>query len=231
MIKALTGTSLIEYPGKISSIVFLSGCNLYCPYCHNPELVRTDILKDEYNLTHDQVLQDLKEREGFIEAVTLTGGEPLLYGRITELAGSIKSETGLSLKIDTNGTFPQRLKEVSEYADFVAMDLKSSPEGYPKATGERAGFPEVEESIHFILKLPMYEFRTTMVPGIVSRDDVVGLMEMLGGVERYVLQTFHSRKTLSSEYKGVPAYPKGYLEETAEILKRKGLVNEVSIRL
>ncbi|MBD3277238.1 MAG: anaerobic ribonucleoside-triphosphate reductase activating protein, partial [Candidatus Aegiribacteria sp.] len=178
MIKALTGTSLIEYPGKISSIVFLSGCNLYCPFCHNPELVRTDILKDEYNLTHDQVLQDLKEREGFIEAVTVTGGEPLVYSMITELVRRIKFETGLFVKIDTNGTFPKRLKEISDYADFIAMDLKSSPDGYLKATGERAGFKDVEDSIHFILKLPRYEFRTTMVPGIVSRDDVVDLLEM-----------------------------------------------------
>ncbi len=176
MIRSLTGTSLIEYPGRICSIVFISGCNLSCPFCHNPELVRPDLLDDQMSMSLERVLEQLKEREGFIEAVTLTGGEPLLYSGIVELVSRIKSETKLSLKVDTNGTLPQKLNEIIHFVDYVAMDIKSSPSGYMRATGEKACFQDVRESIAIIGSLPACEFRTTMVPGVVDREDVMQIL-------------------------------------------------------
>jgi len=230
LIRSLTGTSLIEYPGKISSIIFISGCNLHCPFCHNPELVRPDLLDGEFKLTHRQVLDELISREGFIEAVSITGGEPLIYSGITSLIKSIKSETSLSVKMDTNGTQPQKLKDVIPHLDYIAMDLKSSPAKYPKATGEKAEFRDVRESISIIMSLPAYEFRTTMVPGIVDREDVIELLQEIGRIRRYVLQTFHSEKTLSSEFTGIPTYPKNYLEDTANTIREQNLAEEVVIR-
>lgn len=230
MIRSLTGTSLIEYPGKISSIVFISGCNLHCPFCHNPELVRPDLLDDEYNLSLDDVIGQLLEREGFIEAVTITGGEPLLYSGILDLVRGVKERTSLSVKIDTNGTLPRKLNEILHYIDYVAMDLKSSPRKYSRATGERAGFADVRESIGIIRSLPSYEFRTTMVPGIVDLEDVIELLGEIGCVRRYVLQTFHSHKTLSEEFTGLPAYPREYMEKASRKLLEMGLVEEVDVR-
>ena len=230
MIRSLTGTSLIEYPGKIASIIFISGCNLHCPFCHNPELVRPDILEKEFGLSHETVLKELSEREGFIEAVCITGGEPLIYSRLYELIESIRKHTSLSVKLDTNGTRPKKLERILEYIDYVAMDLKSSPAKYPKATGEKAVFADVSMSIDIIKTLPEYEFRTTMVPGIVDGDDVIELLRKIGHVKKYVLQGFHSFKTLSADFTGIPSYPKGYLEEVANNIMNLALAQSVNIR-
>jgi pyruvate formate lyase activating enzyme len=230
LIRSLTGTSLIEYPGRICSVIFLSGCNLHCPFCHNPELVRPDLLEEEFGLTQDEVLRELSAREGFVEAVTITGGEPMLYEGILDLVRRIKDETGLAVKMDTNGTFPQRLNEIIHFVDYVAMDLKSSPSGYLRATGERASFEDVRESISIVKSLPEYEFRTTMVPGIVDGKDVMELLGRTGKVKRYVLQTFHSEKTLSDEFREVSAYPREYLQDICSEILSSGLAEHVSIR-
>jgi len=230
LIRSLTGTSLIEYPGRICSIIFISGCNLHCPFCHNPELVRPDMLDSEMGLSHDEVLEELRARDGFVEAVTITGGEPLLYEGLAELVRLIKEETTLSVKLDTNGTLPDRLNDVLHYLDFVAMDIKSSPEGYMKATGERATFAEIRDSIGIVRSLPAYEFRTTMVPGIVDREGVLEILGETGKVRRYVLQTFHSDKTLSADFSRVPSYPREYLQETLEAVRGLDLAEEAAIR-
>lgn len=231
MIRSLTGTSLIEYPGKIASIIFISGCNLHCPFCHNPELVRPDMLENEFYLSHETVLKELSKREGFIEAVCITGGEPLIYSRLSKLIESIRKYTSLFIKLDTNGTRPNELENILEYIDYIAMDLKSSPSKYPKATGEKAVFADVSMSINIIKSVPEYEFRTTMVPGIVDGDDVIELLREIGPVKKYVLQGFHSFKTLSADFTGLPSYPKGYLEKVAEDIMSLALAESVSIRL
>ncbi len=189
------------------------------------------MLDEEFRLTHEEIIDQLLEREGFIEAVTITGGEPLLYSGIADLIQRIKLETCLSVKVDTNGTQPRRLKEVVHHTDYVAMDIKSSPSKYLMATGEKAVFSDIRESIDIVKSLPVYEFRTTMVPGIVDHDDVIELLKEIGRVKRYVLQSFHSQKTLSAEFTDMPTYPKGYLEDTVNSIKDMNLAEEVCIRL
>ena len=189
------------------------------------------MLDEEFGLTHEEIIEELLQREGFIEAVSITGGEPLLYRGIVDLIQSIKSRTSLSVKVDTNGTHPRRLKDILCFADYVAMDIKSSPSKYLKATGEKAVFQDIRDSINIVMSLPAYEFRTTMVPGIVDRDDVVELLQETGRVRRYVLQNFHSHKTLSAEFRDMPTYPKGYLEDTASIVRDMKLAEEVAVRL
>lgn len=230
MIRSLIGTSLIEYPGKISSIIFIGGCNLYCPFCHNPELVRPDLLEEVYGLSHEMVLKELCDREGFIEAVSITGGEPLIYSRIGELVRSIRDQTDLSIKIDTNGTKPRILKSILEYTDYIAMDLKSSPSKYMAATGEKAVFADIRESIDIVKALPEYEFRTTMIPGIVDENDVIELLRQIGPVRKYILQRFYSSKTLSPDFTNIASYQKGYLEELSKRVMDMGLAESVSIR-
>ena len=230
MIRSLTGTSLIEYPEKIAAIVFIGGCNLHCPFCHNPELVRPDMLEEEFGLSHETVLKELSEREGFIEAVCITGGEPLIYSRLFELVESIRKHTSLLIKLDTNGTRPEELENILEFIDYVAMDLKSSPAKYSTATGEKAVFADISMSIDIIKTLPEYEFRTTMVPGIVDGDDVIELLRKIAPVKKYVLQGFHSSKTLSNDFTGMASYPKGYLEDVAENIRNLGFAQSVNIR-
>ena len=231
MIQALAGTSLIEYPGKISSVVFISGCNLLCPFCHNPELVLPSLLNTEYSLDPGQVITELGEREGFIEAVAITGGEPLLFGGLVDFITGIRSATNLHIKLDTNGTLPGVLASVAGLVDYVAMDLKSSPDRYRAATGEKASFSDIEGSIAIVKELPRYEFRTTMVPGYVTGDDVIELLQRIGPVRRYVLQRFRSLKTLAPELTGMVSYPREYLEETVERIESLGLAAEVSLRI
>jgi len=233
LIRSLQGTSLIEYPGRISSVLFTAGCNLACPYCHNPELVNVDLLDKEFNLSHDSIIRELKERSGFIDAVVLTGGEPLLYESNIELLRRIREETPLAVKLDTNGTYPDRLKRAMPYVNFVAMDLKARPENYILATGGRARFSSVRESALFLMQQTEadYEFRSTMVPGFINAEDVLLLIEELKPyrIKRYALQIFRSEKTLSSELHGLPAYPRGYIEALAAKMVDK--VDDIQLRM
>lgn len=233
MIRALQGTSLIEYPGKISTVLFSAGCNLTCPFCHNPELINVSFLDKELCLSFDKIICELQARDGFIDAIVLTGGEPLLYQNNVSLLERIKKETKLAIKLDTNGTYPARLKEALQYVDFVAMDLKASPENYYKATGGRARFEEVRESAELLINQSdvSYEFRSTMVPGFITAEDVLLLIDEFAParIKRYALQAFRSEKTLSEELLNTPSYPKGYLEALAE--KMVPLVDDVQLRI
>ena len=228
MIRSLIGTSLIEYPGMISAVIFTGGCNFSCPFCHNPELVRPDLLSAQYSIPIDRVLEKLNRRKGFIEAVTITGGEPLLFDDLRELLDRIRSETSMKIKLDTNGSLPERLAEILPLLDYIAMDLKTSPSKYRQATGDRMDFEKPALSVELIKSLPAYEFRTTMVPGIVDADDVVELLEATGHIQRYVLQRFRSEKTLSPEFTGLPPYPRGYIEELASGIG--SMADEVEVR-
>ncbi len=233
MIRSLQGTSLVDYPGKISAVLFTAGCNLACPFCHNPELINVDLLDEHLNLSHDLVIKELNERVGFIDAVVLTGGEPLLYESNIELIKRIKEETPLVIKLDTNGTFPERLKEALKYIDCVAMDLKASPENYILATGGRARFSSVRESAFLLINQSevSYEFRSTMVPGFINADDVLRLLDEFAPakIKRYALQIFRSEKTLSSQLNGMPAYPQGYMEKLAA--KMVNRVEDIQLRI
>jgi len=233
LIRSIQGTSLIEYPGKISSVLFSAGCNLTCPFCHNPELVNIDLLDREYCMEHGAVIRELKERQGFIDAIVLTGGEPLLHKENIELLRRIKAETSLSVKLDTNGTFPERLKDTLQYVDYVAMDLKAAPDKYIFATGGRANFGNVLESGKLLMDQSSidYEFRSTMVPGVITGDDVMSLLDQFGPgrIRKYALQRFRSEKTLSSELEGMPSYPGGYLENLAARMEDR--VDDIQLRV
>lgn len=233
MIRSLQGTSLIEYPDRISSVLFTAGCNLACPYCHNPELVNVDLLDRELGLSHNDVINQLKERSSFIDAVVLTGGEPLLYQSNIDLLKRIKEETPLAIKLDTNGTFPHRLERALQFVDYVALDLKAAPENYILATGGRARFTAVRESALMLINQyeVEFEFRSTMVPGVINAEDVLSLLDEFAPakIKRYALQVFRSEKTLSSELKGLPSYPQGYLEALS--LKMVHCVQDIQLRV
>lgn len=230
MIRSFVGTSLIEYPGRVASVIFLGGCNLHCPYCHNPELVRPDLLAEQYSLPPDHVLESLRKREGFVDGVTITGGEPLLHPEVVDLIERISRTTSLSIKVDTNGTYPERLEELSGMVDYVALDVKSSRPRYEPATGGMPVYDSVLESIRILTRsFPDYELRTTMVPGIVGSDDLLEIAEDLPGtVRRYALQQFRAQKTLSPEFLSVVPYALSYMRDAADSIRQ--YAEEVVIR-
>jgi pyruvate formate lyase activating enzyme len=216
LIRSIVGTSLIEYPGRICAVLFTGGCNLACPFCHNPELVLPDLLDKQFSITADELILALGRRRGFIDAVALTGGEPLFHDGTIDLLQRIRRDVGLMIKLDTNGTFPDRLEKALPLVDYIAMDLKSSPAKYPLATGGHAAFEDVRESIELVKSAEDYEFRTTMVPELVTPEDVMELLSIVSPVKRYVLQQFRPGKTLAKSMNGVKPYNTLLLEDVAD---------------
>ncbi|MBQ4645598.1 MAG: anaerobic ribonucleoside-triphosphate reductase activating protein [Clostridia bacterium] len=183
--------TILDYPGKVACIVFTPGCNFRCPFCHNASLV-THIDKETY-IDVDEVLAYLKKRQGLLDGVVITGGEPLLQDGIEEFIAEIKS-LGYSVKLDTNGSFPEKLISIVEkgLVDYVAMDIKNSKEKYGMTVGvEDFDITPIEKSVDFLLQNKVdYEFRTTIVKDFHTIDDIQDIVVWLKGAHKYFLQNF-----------------------------------------
>lgn len=183
--------TLLDYPGRVACTIFTAGCNMRCPFCHNASLV-THIDSDNTFGT-EEVLDYLKKRQGILEGVCITGGEPLLQPDIKEFIAEIKN-LGYSVKLDTNGTFPEKLKElVNEgLVDYVAMDIKNSKAKYKKTAGiENLDLSKIEESVDFLINGNIdFEFRTTIVNEFHTVDDIQDIVVWLKGAHKYFLQNF-----------------------------------------
>lgn len=190
-ILGLQKLTLLDYPDKVACTVFTGGCNLRCPFCHNSSLVIAS--KNSGAMNEADLFIFLKKRQGFLDGVCVTGGEPLLQSDIVDLLRQIKA-LGYLIKLDTNGTFPDRLKELvtQGLVDYVAMDIKSSPGHYGKATGvSRFDFSKVSDSINYLLAEPVdYEFRTTVVKGLHDVKIMHDIAQTICGAKRYYLQKF-----------------------------------------
>lgn len=183
--------TLLDYPGKVAATIFAGGCNFRCPFCHNASLV-TDLSGSEQLDTED-ILGYLERRRGLLDGVCVTGGEPLLYDSTRELIKTIK-EMGYAVKLDTNGSFPEKLRElVSDgLIDYVAMDVKNTKEKYRETVGLRSfDVAPIEESIGFLLSGAVdFEFRTTVVKEFHTPDDIENIAKWISGAPRYFLQGF-----------------------------------------
>lgn len=196
-IGGLEKVSLLDYPEKISTIVFLYGCNLRCPFCHNPELVIHTLDKD-HEVSQDELLKYLETRKGLIDAVVITGGEPLIYNDISSLIKKIK-EMGFLIKLDTNGFFPKKLMELlnQKLLDYIAMDIKCSLENYSEFSGDKEAERKVTESIKIIMDSGVeYEFRTTFVKGIHTIEDGENITKLIPKAKKYYIQNFRIGKTI-----------------------------------
>ena len=181
--------TLLDYPGRTACTVFTGGCNLRCPFCHNAGLVRTPLAGP--NLT-DEVLGYLQKRRGILDGVCVTGGEPLLQPDLEHFLRQIK-EMGYAVKLDTNGMLPERLRAIlaTKLVDYVAMDIKSSPDGYPAATGTDADVSAVSDSLSILRDSGIpYELRTTAVRGIHTEADFDAIGRWIGDVPAYFIQRF-----------------------------------------
>lgn len=184
--------TLLDYPGKVACTVFTGGCNFRCPFCHNASLV--NCIQDELELDRDGLLEFLNQRKKVLDGVCVTGGEPLLHAELPNLLMDIK-RLGLSVKLDTNGAFPGRLKAaVSEgMVDMVAMDIKNCPAKYDMTSGVSRAFDAVAESLEYLLTEPVsYEFRTTVAGGFHEPEDFVEIGKLIKGKSAYFLQKFEN---------------------------------------
>ena len=190
-ISGLQKLTLLDYPGNVACTVFTGGCNFRCPFCHNAPLVLPERLADDSS--EEEVMTLLKKRQGILDGVAVTGGEPLLHDDIDAFLEKIKN-LGFKIKLDTNGSFPDRLERIvnAGLVDRVAMDIKNSPGEYARTVGV-PGFDiaGVERSKNFLMKNGIdYEFRTTVVKGIHTRESLLEAARWIAGAKEYYLQQF-----------------------------------------
>ncbi|MFH1461314.1 MAG: anaerobic ribonucleoside-triphosphate reductase activating protein [Patescibacteria group bacterium] len=220
LIGGLEKLSLIDYPGKLAAVVFTSGCNFRCPFCQNPELVNVRKIKKQPRIKEDAFFDFLKSRQGLLEGVCLTGGEPTIQTDLIDFVRKIK-RLGFLVKLDTNGSNPEILKKLfqEKLLDFIAMDIKSSKERYSEAINQKIDFEKIQESIKLIKQSKIdYEFRTTLVPGLVDEGEIRKIGQWLKGAESFVLQQFRPEKTLDPAYQKIKPYSQEKLKKLFEIV-------------
>ena len=183
--------TLLDFPGVVSGIVVTKGCNFLCPFCHNALLVNRTGEAQEFD--EEEIISFLNKRKGVLEGVVITGGEPLLHPELENFIVRVR-ELGYKVKLDTNGSFPDRLKALVSKGllDYVAMDIKNSFGKYPCTAGtDRVKIQDIEESIDFLLSGTVpYEFRTTVTSELHTTQDIVSIARRIEGAERYFLQNF-----------------------------------------
>lgn len=205
--------TLLDYPGKMACTVFTSGCNLRCPFCHNAGLV-THI--DGDFISQQDLLQFLSTRKGKLEGLCLTGGEPLLNKDVAQFLAEVK-QMGFSVKLDTNGTNPNLLKQLidDKLVDYVAMDIKNSKSKYSLTCGVNVNMEDIEKSVH-LLKIGQvdYEFRTTVVRQLHEQQDIEDIARWLLGAKAWYLQQFVDSGDLIGQ--GMSAWDESTMHKFAE---------------
>lgn len=192
--------SMVDYPGMLAATVFTGGCNLRCPFCHNALLVTR--LQESPVLDTDDVLAFLASRRGFLDGVVLSGGEPLMQPDSVDFLTQVR-ELEFLIKVDTNGCYPHVLREIldKQLADYVAMDIKNSPDKYAQTVGI-PNFPldNVNRSIALLQSSGIdYEFRTTVVREFHTADDIAAIAQWISGAPHYYLQNFEDSGNLISQ--------------------------------
>ncbi len=216
-IKGLEKFAPKDFVGFISSTIFLGGCNFRCPYCHNSDLVlRPQILP---TFPMEYFLNFLDSRKGWLEGICVTGGEPLLHDDLETLLALIK-ERNLLVKVDTNGSFPLRLEALirKKLVDKVAMDVKAPLEQYHEVTGVKVHKEDILRSIDIVKNsgLP-YEFRCTVVPGLIGPEDIEKISLLIEGADVFQLQQFVPANPIDSDYLQIKPFSKEEVQKFAKI--------------
>ena len=211
----LQKTSLVDYPNRVASVLFTPGCNLRCPFCHNWRIVVDP--KPPF-LNEEAALKILEERKRFVDAVVITGGEPTIHKELPKFLKKLKGR-GFLVKLDTNGLDSQILEECLPYVDYVALDVKTSPEKYSRLGAKGTG--ELLRSIEMLKTGKVeYEFRTTVVPGFVDDADVGRICELVKGAKALALQQFIPEDTLDKNCAAVKPYPPEIMAGFAEAMRK-----------
>ncbi len=198
--------SLIDYPGKIATVLFTRGCQLRCGYCHNPELVLPELYQGP--ISENYIFEFLELRRGSVDGVVITGGEPAIHSDLLQFMKRIK-EMGYLIKLDSSGILPDVLEAAvrGKLVDYIAMDIKATEEKYQSVTKTGINFGNIRRSISIIKNSGVdYEFRTTVVKQKLTKEDIVCIAKMISGSKRYVLQRFSSSVTLDHAFKECTSY-------------------------
>lgn len=199
--------TLIDFPGRLAATVFLCGCNLRCPWCYSKELVLPEEMQKLPKISEKEFFGFLAERQGMLAGVVVCGGEPTTYQDFPKFAKKIK-DMGFAVKLDTNGSNPAMLKKLidKKLVDYVAMDVKLPKERYQKELGINP--TEIEKSINILKESKIdFEFRTTIVPTVHTREDIVGIAKWLSPVKKYYLQNFRPERTINPKFEKLKPYP------------------------
>ena len=222
LIGGLQKTSLLDFPEKISAIVFTAGCNFRCGYCHNPELIKP------VALVKDDVFAFLKTRMGKLDGVVITGGEPCLQKELPEFIKEIKS-MGYAVKLDTNGSFPAMLEKVLPDLDYAAMDIKAPLEKYTEIVNVPVNTDNIFKSIRMLQNSGIdYEFRTTVLESQLTFEDFESIGRLLNGSKKYILQKFVPSKILDEELLSHKTYSNEQFQEIINMLSL--YINKLELR-
>jgi len=233
IIGGLQKLTLIDYPGKLAATIFLAGCNFRCPWCYSSELVLPEKIVRQPKISEKELFNFLKERRGLLEGIVLCGGEPTINKGLLNFTKKIK-KLGYAVKLDTNGSNPKMLKKLinNNLIDYVAMDVKLPKEKYPeifkvkvhpvkssKAGASKKQFngikiKDIEESIKILKNNKIdYEFRTTVIPTVLKKEDIIKIAKWIKGAPKYYLQNFRPEKTVDPKFEKVKPYSRKYLLE------------------
>ena len=221
-ISGVIKTSLIDYPGFLTTTIFTQGCNFKCPYCHNPELIPEESENEEY-MELNYFWKFLQDRNELIDAVTITGGEPTLQADIVEFISGIKAR-GFKVKLDTNGSNPKVVKNLltNKLIDYIALDIKSSLENYNWFSEDEATADRVRETIKIIKNADIeHEFRTTVVPGLHDKKEMKKIGNLVDEDDKYVVQNFKPAKTYNNKYENKKRFSDERLQEFANVIEDK----------
>lgn len=222
--------TLLDYPDKIAALIFTQGCNFYCGYCHNPEMIPTvRILPASSDLEPESIFEFLKTRVGLLDGVVISGGEPTVHEDLEDFIRKIK-ELGFLVKLDTNGSNPDALRVLigHELLDYVAMDIKQTKEGY-KDLVKNDCQEKIQESIDLIKNSGVeYEFRSTILPYFHSKKDIEAMGKMIAGADRWYLQSFRPIKTLDKKLQRERAFTREELASLKKIAQK--YAHEVELR-
>ena len=214
--------SLLDYPGVVACTLFTLGCNFRCPWCHNAGLVLPEQFP-EGTMDGSEILSFLKKRQGVLDGVAITGGEPLLHEELADFLPEVKA-LGYRVKLDTNGSFPERLVKLVErgLVDRVAMDVKNGPSRYGETIGLKGPVPAaVEKTKEFLLSGPVdYEFRTTVVRGFHTEESLLEAADWIQGAKVWYLQQFQDSGALING-EGLSAFTNEEMQHLLTILQKK----------
>lgn len=224
-IGGLQKLTLIDFPGRLAATVFLIGCNFRCPFCYSSELVLPEKIKTQPVISNKDFFSFLTQRKELLEAVVLCGGEPTINAQLPGFIKKIK-KLGYLVKLDTNGSNPRMLKHLinKKLIDYVAMDVKAPKEKYldtVKVSGALKNniIKNIEKSIDILKQSKLdHEFRTTVVPGMLGKNDILKIVDWIKPAKKYYLQNFKGEKTIDSGFESLRPYPREYLLEIQQAI-------------
>lgn len=222
VIKGFDQMSLVDWDGMVATTLYTSGCNFRCPYCHNSGLV---LLPDQYDsVPLEEILAYIEEHNDFLDGVVITGGEPCIHRKLPSLIETLR-ETGMQIKLDTNGAFPDMLESLitEDLLDYVAMDIKAPLDfdSYARSSGisDRRTLDRVRGSVDLLMEGDVdYEFRTTVVPALHRASDLERIAAQLKGARRFVLQNYIARDTLDPAYLDQTPYNNERIDEFCDMM-------------